>query len=90
MPAEHALAESLLPFAAVNGNGAWSPPADVHDGVLEIAVPNGLSSRPAIRKEVIIRATSPPVARRSDLGAAGRTRVAWPRKTRPTAATRED
>jgi hypothetical protein len=60
------------------------------DGVLEIAVPKGLSSRPAIRKEVITRATSPPVARRSDPGAAGRTRVARPRKTRPNAATRED
>jgi len=58
MPAELALAESLLPFAAVNGDGAWSPPVDVRDGVLEIAVPKGLSSRPAIRKEVIMRATS--------------------------------
>jgi HSP20 family protein len=165
MPAELALAESLLPFAAVNGDGAWSPAVDVRehsaqytviadlpgveptsievaadgdlltitgdrrdrlgaegvpvrlerptgklrrslrlpgdydgtkirtrfrDGVLEIAVPKGLSSRPAIRKEVITGATSPPVARRSDPDAAGRTRVPRPRKTRPNAATRED
>jgi hypothetical protein len=31
MPAELALAESLLPFAAVNGDGAWSPPVDVRE-----------------------------------------------------------
>jgi HSP20 family protein len=31
MPAELALAESLLPFAAVNGDGAWLPPVDVRE-----------------------------------------------------------
>jgi HSP20 family protein len=31
MPAELVLAEPLLPFAAVNGDGAWSPPIDVCD-----------------------------------------------------------
>jgi HSP20 family molecular chaperone IbpA len=31
MPAELALAESLLPFAAVSGDGAWSPPVDVRE-----------------------------------------------------------
>jgi hypothetical protein len=56
--------------------------------VLEITVPKRLSSRPGTREEVITRATSPPVAR-PDPGAAGRTRVARPRKTRRCAATRE-
>jgi HSP20 family molecular chaperone IbpA len=38
------------------------------DGVLEIAVPKRLSSRPGTREEVITRATSPPVARPNDPG----------------------
>jgi hypothetical protein len=50
MPAELALAESLLPFAAVNGDGAWSPPVDVRDGVLEIAVPVLAAVQPYARK----------------------------------------
>jgi HSP20 family protein len=164
MPAKPAFAEPLLPFAAVNGDGAWSPPVDVRehatdyivvadlpgvepatievtadrdvltitgvrrdrlraggvpirlerptgklhrslrlpagcdgtkiqtrfrDGVLEIDVPKGLRSRPATRKEVITRVTPRPSARPSDPGATGRTKVARPRKTRRTAATRE-
>jgi HSP20 family protein len=31
MPAELVLAEPLLSFAAVNGDGAWSPPIDVRE-----------------------------------------------------------
>jgi len=31
MPAKLALGEPLLPFAAVNGDGAWSPPIDVRE-----------------------------------------------------------
>jgi HSP20 family protein len=164
MPAKFAFAEPLLPFAAVNGDGAWSPPVDVRehatdyivvadlpgvepatievtadrdmltitgarrdrlraggvpirlerptgklhrclrlpagcdgtkiqtrfrDGALQIEVPKDRPSRPATRKEVITRVTPRPSARPSDPGATGRTKVARPRKTRRTAATRE-
>jgi hypothetical protein len=38
MPAKLALDEPLLPFAAVNGNGAWSPPVDVREHPAEYTV----------------------------------------------------
>jgi HSP20 family protein len=38
MPAKLALGEPLLPFAAVNGDGAWSPPIDVREHPAEYTV----------------------------------------------------
>jgi HSP20 family molecular chaperone IbpA len=38
MPATLALAEPLLPFAAINDDGAWSPPVDVREHPSEYTV----------------------------------------------------
>jgi hypothetical protein len=38
MPAELLFAEPLLPFAGVNGDGAWSPPIDVREHAAEYTV----------------------------------------------------
>lgn len=38
MPAELLVAEPLLPLAPVNGDGAWSPPIDVHEHPSEYIV----------------------------------------------------
>jgi hypothetical protein len=45
MPAELALAESLLPFAAINGDGAWSPPVDVREHPAQYTVVADLPGR---------------------------------------------